>query len=108
MKKSKDDDTAPVLNQIKMALNQRQNEILSPVATMDIQGIRRIPEQQVEFGYRQNFAVDTDRILHARAYARYIDKTQVFYLVRMTTSPTGFFMCNWFQRFLALSGAFWN
>jgi dGTPase len=82
MMKSKDDNPAPVLNQIKMALNQRQNEMLSPVATMDILGIRRISEQQVEFGYRQNFAVDTDRILHARAYARYIDKTQVFYLIK--------------------------
>jgi dGTPase len=86
MKKSKDDNTAPLLNHIKMALNQRQNEILSPVATMDIHGIRRIPEQQVEFGYRQNFAVDTDRILHARAYARYIDKTQVFYLINQLVS----------------------
>lgn len=28
------------------------------------------------------FATDTDRILHSRSYTRYIDKTQVFYMVR--------------------------
>jgi dGTPase len=82
MEKSKDNHMSPVLNQIKLALNQRQDETLSPIATMDIRGMRRIAEQQVDFGYRQNFSVDTDRILHARAYARYIDKTQVFYLIQ--------------------------
>ena len=30
---------------------------------------------------RQQFALDADRILHSRAYARYIDKTQVFCLI---------------------------
>jgi dGTPase len=28
------------------------------------------------------FAIDVDRILHSKAYARYIDKTQVFYMVK--------------------------
>jgi dGTPase len=32
-------------------------------------------------GHRQPFAQDADRILHSKAYARYIDKTQVFSLV---------------------------
>jgi dGTPase len=32
-------------------------------------------------GYRQQFALDADRILHSRAYTRYIDKTQVFCLI---------------------------
>ncbi|MGA6924045.1 MAG: HD domain-containing protein, partial [Desulfosarcina sp.] len=32
-------------------------------------------------GYRQAFSLDADRILHSRAYTRYIDKTQVFYLI---------------------------
>ena len=82
MEKYKQNDTNPVLNQIKMALNERQDDTLSPIATMDTHGMRRISEEQVDFGYRQNFSVDTDRILHASAYARYIDKTQVFYLIQ--------------------------
>jgi dGTP triphosphohydrolase len=32
--------------------------------------------------HRQPWAVDVDRILHSRAYTRYIDKTQVFYLLK--------------------------
>jgi dGTPase len=32
-------------------------------------------------GHRQAFSVDGDRILHSLAYARYIDKTQVFSLI---------------------------
>jgi dGTPase len=35
----------------------------------------------VQTGHRQAFAIDADRILHSRAYTRYIDKTQVFYMV---------------------------
>ena len=31
--------------------------------------------------YPYPFLEDTDRIIHTRAYSRYIDKTQVFYLV---------------------------
>jgi dGTPase len=42
--------------------------------------------QRLEYGpldvddIRPAFARDTDRIIHSRAYTRYIDKTQVFYL----------------------------
>jgi len=82
IKKSKDDNRDSVLNRIKSELNRTENEVLSPLATLNTQGIRRIPEAQLEFGYRQSFAVDTDRILHSLAYARYIDKTQVFYLIQ--------------------------
>ncbi|MDR2726225.1 MAG: HD domain-containing protein, partial [Candidatus Adiutrix sp.] len=32
--------------------------------------------------HRQPWALDVDRILHSRAYTRYIDKTQVFYLLK--------------------------
>jgi dGTPase len=32
-------------------------------------------------GHRQAYALDADRILHSRAYTRYIDKTQVFCLI---------------------------
>lgn len=53
---------------------------LSPLAAKSSEAVRRNKEPLI--GYRQNFAQDADRILHSRAYARYIDKTQVFCLIR--------------------------
>ena len=70
------------LNIISLALNERETEILSPVATLSVTGVRRFHDVRLEKGYRQTFSVDVDRILHSRAYTRYIDKTQVFYLIR--------------------------
>ena len=55
--------------------------MLSPYATLSTAAIRRQPEERVERGHRQHFSLDADRILHSLAYTRYIDKTQVFYLV---------------------------
>lgn len=52
---------------------------LSRFATLSRNGIRRSQKDQT--GHRQNFALDADRILHSKAYTRYIDKTQVFYMV---------------------------
>ena len=48
---------------------------------MSDDGVRRFHDARLEEGYRQTFSVDVDRILHSRAYTRYIDKTQVFYLI---------------------------
>lgn len=70
-----------MLTRIAKDLAGRQEENLSPGATLDSDAIRRQPEEQLEAGYRQPFSVDTDRILHSLAYTRYIDKTQVFYLI---------------------------
>ncbi len=70
------------LGMIKEALNQRETESLSPMATLNTYGVRRLPEENLETGYRQPFSVDVDRILHSLAYTRYIDKTQVFYLIK--------------------------
>lgn len=67
---------------IKQALEKREAETLSPMAALSSDGIRRLPEEHLQTGYRQNFAVDTDRLLHSLAYTRYIDKTQVFYLIK--------------------------
>ena len=67
---------------IRAALDQREAEALSPMATPDRRGNRRQEEEWLTHGYRQAFSLDVDRILHSRAYARYIDKTQVFYLIQ--------------------------
>jgi dGTPase len=55
-----------------------QNRLCS-FATLSRDGIRRSDQGQT--GHRQAFALDADRILHSKAYTRYIDKTQVFYMV---------------------------
>ena len=72
------------LNTLSVALKQRETEILSPIATLSVAGVRRFHEVRLEEGYRLKFSVDVDRILHSRAYTRYIDKTQVFYPVSYT------------------------
>ncbi|MGW8194585.1 MAG: deoxyguanosinetriphosphate triphosphohydrolase family protein [Desulforhopalus sp.] len=67
-----------LLRELKQ-LNKEESVRLSPAATRSAAGMRRIPDALA--GYRQQFAVDADRILHSRSYIRYIDKTQVFSLV---------------------------
>ncbi len=51
-------------------------------STPSATGLRRKPEPRLASDYRPSFSLDVDRILHSRAYARYIDKTQVFYLIQ--------------------------
>lgn len=67
---------------LRRELDRRQAETLSPFATPNEAAVRREREAFLEEGWRQAFSVDSDRILHSLAYARYIDKTQVFYLVQ--------------------------
>jgi dGTPase len=55
---------------------------LSPWACLSRDAVRRQKENDLDQGHRQSFAVDGDRILHSLAYSRYIDKTQVFYLIK--------------------------
>ena len=73
--------TPPILDSLKYTLNQQEREIFSPAATYSDSGMRRHPIIDSAAGYRQAFSLDSDRILHSRAYTRYIDKTQVFYLI---------------------------
>lgn len=75
-------EKARSLVKLKAILDRHEIEMLSPRATRNAQGIRRVPDERQDASYRQAFAVDVDRILHSLAYARYIDKTQVFYLVK--------------------------
>ena len=72
---------ADVLGILKTSLDQREAAYLSPVATLSSRAQRRESED-VPGGYRQDFSLDVDRILHSLAYTRYIDKTQVFYLIQ--------------------------
>ena len=61
------------------SLNTLEEQRLSPSAAHSTSAIRRKEEDRT--GYRQSYALDADRIIHSRAYTRYIDKTQVFCLV---------------------------
>jgi len=74
-------DQSP-LDMLKTALNKREEEFFSPVAVLSSTCLRREYEEPRDLGYRQEFSLDVDRILHSMAYTRYIDKTQVFYLIR--------------------------
>jgi dGTPase len=64
---------------LRERLDEREDRFLFPRAAVSRSAIRRRHEEKI--GYRQAFALDADRILHSKAYTRYIDKTQVFYLV---------------------------
>jgi len=66
---------------VKESLNEREERFLSPLAAHSKDAVRRFPDERIDTGHRQNYAADSDRILHSLAYTRYIDKTQVFYLV---------------------------
>jgi dGTPase len=70
----------PYLKEIKNRLAAKEEQYLGPYAAKSREAVRR--RQEHLEGHRPAFAVDTDRILHSRAYTRYIDKTQVFYMVR--------------------------
>jgi len=77
MQKKFTDD--PKLLAMREAIERSETKRLSPLATLSSQAHRRTQESLP--GHRQAFAVDADRILHSRAYTRYIDKTQVFSLI---------------------------
>ncbi len=69
------------LGELRQELDRQEEVRLATYATRSSQAIRRRFEERIQEGHRQDFAVDADRILHSRAYTRYIDKTQVFYLI---------------------------
>lgn len=67
---------------IRNDLDENEKERLSPWACLSSKAVRSERDDDIERGHRQSFAVDSDRILHSLAYSRYIDKTQVFYLIK--------------------------
>ena len=73
---------AKILKDIKQQLRLSEKGRLSPYATLNTQAVRRREETEILESHRDNFSIDADRILHSLAYSRYIDKTQVFYLIK--------------------------
>jgi len=71
-----------VLHGVRAILDAKEKERLSPWACPSTNAVREREEETLEKGHRQNFSVDSDRILHSLSYSRYIDKTQVFYLIK--------------------------
>ncbi|MEN8142186.1 MAG: HD domain-containing protein [Thermodesulfobacteriota bacterium] len=69
----------PYLAELKDQLDEKEAKRLSPLASLSTSALRRRDEGKG--GHRQEFSLDSDRIMHSRAYTRYIDKTQVFYLI---------------------------
>lgn len=72
----------PSLEQLRAFLDNREQQSLGPEAAKSFEAIRLGFENRLKTDYRQPYAVDVDRILHSLAYSRYIDKTQVFYLIQ--------------------------
>ncbi len=64
---------------IQNFLHTQEKQILSPYACQSSLGIRKIPESST---FRPVFVRDGDRIIHSLSYARYFDKTQVFFWIK--------------------------
>lgn len=69
----------PFLPERLTHLNNLEKIHFNSQAALSTNCLRKLKEHTK--GYRQSFALDADRILHSRAYSRYIDKTQVFSLI---------------------------
>jgi len=70
---------SPEIDAVIKSLNSASDSSLSLYACKNTDAMRRKPDHE---DIRPPFFHDGDRIVHSRAYARYIDKTQVFYLVK--------------------------
>jgi len=70
------------LKDLRTQLDRKEEARFSPVACLSRDAMRMTDEEMILAGHRQNFSLDSDRILHSLAYSRYIDKTQVFYLIK--------------------------
>jgi dGTPase len=60
-------------------MTDKRESLMSPLAATSADAIRR--HNRTAEDIRTPYSRDADRIIHTRAYTRYIDKTQVFYLV---------------------------
>ena len=66
-------------NKIKNHIKKNENDFFSDFASKSRDGIRK--KELLKEDIRCNYSRDADRIMHTHAYSRYIDKTQVFYLI---------------------------
>jgi dGTPase len=69
-----------ILSKINETIDSKEN-LYSTYATKNRDYLRRKQIKKEEPLIRPPFFRDADRIIHSKAYARYIDKTQVFFLV---------------------------
>jgi dGTPase len=70
------------LRRIRAWLDEAEGDRLSHWACKSRDAVRKKEEATITQGHRQSYSLDADRILHSHAYSRYIDKTQVFYLIK--------------------------
>ena len=64
------------------ALETSALDVKNALLSSDPAACRKRPEKE-HFGYfRTPFAHDTDRIIHSHSFARYMDKTQVFFQIK--------------------------
>jgi dGTPase len=68
--------------ELKKLLNNREEGNFSSLAYFSKDARRRHKERYSDAEYRQAFSADADRILNSLSYTRYIDKTQVFSLIK--------------------------
>ena len=71
---------AETKDQIEARLAAKE-ELLAPYACRSAQAYRYRAEYDKQADVRPEFFHDSDRVIHSYCYSRYIDKTQVFYLV---------------------------
>ncbi|MCD1296017.1 phosphohydrolase [Methanocella sp. CWC-04] len=71
--------TSPDIAAVIKSLNIAYDDSLSMYAAKNSGAVRRRPDSE---DIRPPYFRDGDRIMHSKAYTRYIDKTQVFYLVK--------------------------
>jgi dGTPase len=69
----------PGLESVIRSYINKRDALLSPLAATGADAVRRHNRKAEDI--RTPYTRDADRIIHTRAYTRYIDKTQVFYLV---------------------------
>jgi dGTPase len=75
---SEQSELFPVLEHYRQKAQQREKDTLHPKASLSEQHLRfHVKKEDHRLPYKR----DVDRIVHSKAYARYIDKTQVAYLI---------------------------
>lgn len=72
-----------IFSKIRSNNLRREKITLSRYACKNSEGVRKFPDREKVPDWeniRPIFSHDADKIMHSKAYSRYIDKTQVFYL----------------------------